>query len=383
MKTLFLDLVSGVSGDMLLSAAIDAGVPIAWLQEQIGRMKLPGLTIGTERLSQSGIQGAHMVIGYETPRAFRHLSQIEAVIEQGGYPDRVVSRCKQVLARLAKAEATVHGIAVDKVHFHEVGAVDTIVDIVGCVLCLEYLKIDKFLFGTITDGYGTVNAEHGTMPVPVPASAEMMRGFAVRIIEIPTELVTPTGCAILTALGRQVAAMPCGTIESVGYGCGTKVFAGHPNILRAILLDSVASGSESAVCVIESDMDHLSGEIMAFAAEECMASGALDVSWMPVFMKKGRPGYHLQVVCSPELREKLTNIIMVQTRTLGVRYVFMDRTVVSRHSESRVFLEHPVDEKVCTWKGTTFRKLEFEALAALARESGRPLIEIMDQHQRQ
>jgi pyridinium-3,5-bisthiocarboxylic acid mononucleotide nickel chelatase len=380
-RSVYFDVMSGASGDMILSSLIDAGMPIAWLQEQFGKLDLPGLKVEVERQKRSGITAAHLLISYETPSAFRHLSQILSVIQKGGFSDAVNERCKKVLNRLAEAEAAVHGIPADRVHFHEVGAVDTIIDVLGASLGFEYLGVEEVLFSTLTEGHGTITVAHGVMPVPAPATAAMMRGFAVRTLDIPTELLTPTGCAILTSLGKQVPTMPAGNVKTIGYGCGDKQFEHHPNILRALLMDSRDDNAGTGtVTVIESDMDHVTGEIMGFTADLLMHEGALDVSWSPVFMKKGRPGYHLCVVCDESLREKLIDLVISQTRTLGVRYQSMQRTVAERSVATVDFEGKPAVQKTCSYKGHSFKKLEYEALAALSRETGKPLIELMEEY---
>jgi hypothetical protein len=330
---------------------------------------------------------SRVVFGWDRARAYRHLPDILELIGAAGYSERVYARCESVLHRLAEAEAAVHGIDMDEVHFHEIGAVDTIVDVAGICLCLESLGIDRVAFSEMTVGHGTVKIEHGTLPVPVPATVRMIQGLAVRAIDVATEILTPTGCAVLTALGEQIPGPPTGVVRQVGYGCGTKEFDRQPNALRVLLMDSsgtsVQEAHQDTVSVLESDMDHLSGECMAHAARHCLEQGALDVSWSPVFMKKGRPGYRLSVVCSPAQRESLIDSIIAQTRTLGVRFRECRRVVAQREVRSREFMGQVVEEKTCTYRGQTFSKLEYESLAALARTTGRPLPEIVDEYLRE
>jgi hypothetical protein len=211
----------------------------------------------------------------------------------------------------------------------------------------------------------------------------MMQGFATKQLDIEGEILTPTGCAVLTALGTQSLAPPDGTVVKIGYGCGDKTFGNFPNMLRAHLVDTtVMSGSAGSVCVIETDMDHISGEIMAYAAERLMQSGALDVSWMPVYMKKGRPAYRLTVVCRESHRSTLTDIAMAETRTLGVRWHRCERVCARRTPATVEVLGQQVTAKTCTYQGRSFTKLEIDAAAALARQTGRPLLEILDEFAR-
>jgi pyridinium-3,5-bisthiocarboxylic acid mononucleotide nickel chelatase len=411
MRAVYFDLVCGASGDMILAALIDAGAPLAKLQNDLGRLPVH-VHVDAERVTRNGLVCMHMLMGEEHAHGAdqkaasrkakahahghahksgatghheqRNLAELLRIIREAEFGERVYGRCEKVLRRIGEAEAAVHGIPVEKVHFHEVGAVDTIIDVAGAALCLEYLGLEQVYFGPLTDGCGTVTCAHGVLPVPVPAVSRMAQGFVLRQLDVPTELLTPTGCAILTALGRQVALMPAGTIGAVGSGCGDKVLENRANALRAFMLDVVAGAPAGAdsVCVLESDMDHVSGEVMSFAAEECMAAGALDVSWSPVFMKKGRPGYRLTVLCSDDLRERLADLVILNTRTLGVRYHTAARTIAERASAEVRLLGATVTEKRCSYKGHAFRKLEYEALAALARASNRPLPDVLDDYLR-
>jgi uncharacterized protein (TIGR00299 family) protein len=272
---------------------------------------------------------------------------------------------------------------VEHVHFHEIGAVDTIIDVLGAALCIEYLKADTVVFSALATGHGTVNTEHGVMPVPAPATAEMMKGFQTRALPVEGETLTPTGCAILTALGVQRSPAFGGAVAGIGYGAGTKSLPGFPNMLRAMLLDESATGIQGdMVAVLESDIDHISGEIMAFAAEVLMEQGALDVSWCPVFMKKGRPGYRLTVVCVPIDEPKMIECLMKQTRTLGVRRQLTARSIASREPAKSTFMDVTVEEKICDIGGTKFTKIEYESLAAVARQSGKPIVELAEEYVR-
>jgi hypothetical protein len=330
MKAVYFDLVSGASGDMILSALVDIGVPVGHLRKELARLKIPGFTFDVEKQKRSGISASHLKVKWETPRSYRHIHQILAMIKKANYKESVYSQCEAVLMRLGKAEAKVHDIPLEKVHFHEVGAVDTIVDIAGICLAIDYLGATAVFFSTLTDGRGTVSTQHGRMPIPVPAVAAMAHGFEMRILDISGELLTPTGCAVLTALGTQVGTGVSGTVLKTGYGCGDKSFANTPNVLRVFLLDKGGPASGCRVAVIESDLDHISGEIMGGVTTRLMREGALDASWAPIFMKKGRPGYRLTVLCAPEKRQALADTILIHTRTLGVRVREEDRLVAER-----------------------------------------------------
>ena len=379
MKTLYFDVMSGASGDMILSSLVDIGVPVAYLRRELAKLKIPGFTFDVEKQKRSSISASHLKMKWETPRTYRHLHQILAMIKKANYKPGVYARCEAVLMRLGKAEAKVHGMALEKVHFHEVGAVDTIIDVAGICLGLDYLGVDEILFSTLTDGRGTVNTQHGTMPVPVPAVAAMAEGFDLRILDISTELLTPTGCAVLTALGRQQSAGMSGNVLKTGYGCGDKILANTPNVLRVFLLEAGIESSGEHVAVIESDMDHISGEIMGDVAARLMRDGALDASWTPVFMKKGRPAYRLTVMCAPGRQQELIDTIMHHTRTLGVRVHAARRVVAERKPARGLFRGQAIEVKECSYKDRTFTKPEYDALAQISRKTGVPVAELMEE----
>ena len=380
-KTLYFDCISGASGDMILASLVDLGVPVRYLNKELGRMKIPGLSVSAARVKRNGLMCSQMKMKWRAPREYRYLHDILHTIRHAKYGSPIQEKCESVLHAIAHAEAHAHGISVDHVHFHEIGAVDTIVDIVGACLAINYLKVDEIRFSTLTEGHGTIQTEHGRMPVPAPATARLIMGFRVKRLDIPTELLTPTGAALLTMLGRQSAACPEGIVLKTGNGCGTKTFAGHPNYLRAMLLETAEASEQKAgdtVSVLETDMDHISGEIMGHAADLLMKQGALDVSWTPVFMKKGRPAYRLTVICAPEKSGSLVDCIMLHTRTLGVRIQTAKRVVADRAFRETAFMGKKVREKKCGYKGSIFSKPEYEDLARISREKSIPLIALAD-----
>jgi hypothetical protein len=383
MKTLYFDVVSGASGDMILSSLLDLGVPLEHLRTELAKLSIPGLTVGVERKKRSGISAAHLVLHWDDAKEFRHVHQLLDIIKAARYPSRVFDRCSSVLMRLGKAEAKVHGIPLEHVHFHEIGAVDTIVDVAGICLALEYLDAGEILFSRLTDGRGTVETAHGRMPVPVPATAEMAKGFELELLDVDGELLTPTGCAVLTALGSQRPGGFSGTIIGTGYGCGTKELDKTANVLRVFLTEPRAASSDACgVWVVESDMDHITGEVMADAASRLMALGALDVSWTPVFMKKGRPAYRLTVVCGADeaIRQTLIDAIMIHTRTLGVRFHSVNRVTAERKETEGTLRGEKIEEKQCSYRGHSFTKPEYEALARLSGKTGVPVVELMEEY---
>ena len=380
MKSLYFDVVSGASGDMILSSLIDLGVPLEYLREQFAKLHIPGFSIDVVKQKRSGISANHLVLNWETPRTYRHVDQILDMIRSANFGERVFAHCEKVIMAIGKAEAKVHDMPLEKVHFHEIGAIDTIVDVSGICLALEYLDIDEIQYSTLTDGKGSVKTDHGMMPVPVPAVAEMLHGVAMNILDVQSELLTPTGCAVLTALGNQKPAGFFGTVQKTGYGCGTRILEKIPNVLRVFLLEQSNKPATDTVCLLESDMDHISGEIMGDVASRLLASGALDVSWSSIYMKKGRPGYRLFVICDLSKQQELTDVIMVHSRTLGVRFQTVSRVVAERQSSQTLLLGEQINRKKCTYGGHSFTKPEYESLAMLSRKRGIPILEILEQY---
>jgi len=379
-KTIFFDVACGAAGDMILAALLDLGVPVAWLQQELDRMRIPGLKIVAVTERVNGLRAMRVNVAADEAHAHRHLPDILALIAAGHYPASVTDRCARVFDRLAEAEAKAHGIPKAQVHFHEIGAVDTIADVLGTALALDRLGVEDLAYGTLTVGSGTITFSHGTVPAPAPATLEMLRGLRCRALPVETEILTPTGCAILTALGRQAPDGLSGVVENVGCGAGTKRFTDRPNMLRAVLLKTATPAGADEVVMLESDMDHVTGEVMAFAAEELMRQGARDVSWTPIFMKKGRPGYRITVLCLPAQADALAETLIRQTRTLGVRLLPARRITAERAARTGIFQGRAIREKECRFRGETFVKPEFESLAEQARETGVPLPELMERY---
>jgi TIGR00299 family protein len=431
-KTLYFDVLCGASGDMILSSLVDVGVPEDYLRKELAKLSIPGFSLSIDKQKRSGIDCSHLILSWDghdehihahenndhghehshgldherhehnhhehkhdhahenkhsdykthEPMPYRNASQILEIIEKAGYNAKVFASCKKILGRISEAEAKVHGVSIDEVHFHEIGAIDTIIDVTGISLCVDYLDVNEIIFSTLTDGQGTVHTRHGLMPVPVPAVAKLCEGYALKILPIDSELLTPTGCAVLTALGKQVDSGISGNILKTGYGCGDKVFEKSPNVLRVFLIETeLQSGFEvDSVWCLESDMDHISGEIMGDVGGRLMLAGALDVSWCPVFMKKGRPGYRLTVLCSMGKKEEFIDLIMLHTRTLGIRMQRMERVVARRSTATVQFYDSSIEEKYCSYKDTVFTKPEYESLAGLSTKTGRPVIELMEEY---
>jgi uncharacterized protein (DUF111 family) len=240
---LYFDLLCGASGDMILASLVDLGVPLSFLNDRFQTLKIPGLGIEQTRQVRAGKSCTQLLIHWsqESQREYRNLYGILTLLQRGSFPPRAVEICRRILERLAKAESRVHGVPVDQVHFHEIGAVDTVVDVLGFALSVEYLRIETILFSTLTVGTGIVDTAHRTLTVPAPATQEMLAGLEVRQLATGTEILTPTGCAILTACGRQSSNKPGGAIAGEGFGCGQKHITGFSDFLRVVQLSTEPS----------------------------------------------------------------------------------------------------------------------------------------------
>ncbi len=372
MKIAYFDAFSGIAGDMTVAALIDAGA-----DEQVLIRGLDSLGTGarfkTERVKMKGIMATRFTVEHEDQKKHRHLPHIVTMIEAAELPERAKRNAIRVFGVLGEAEATVHGTSIEKVHFHEVGAVDSICDIVGACLALDLLDIDAVYCSAINTGSGTVEADHGVMPVPAPATALLLKGKPVFAKGPETELTTPTGAALMAALAQGFGPMPAMVIEATGFGAGTKEFTSHANVVRLLIGSSSKASETVTVSVIEANVDDSTPEVLGYAMERLLAEGALDVTLQPVYMKKQRPGVLVQVIAKPEDRERLSGILMRETSTLGVRWTAAERIVAER-SWVEVETGHG-RVKVKIAGGSA--KPEFEDCRALAVETGLPLKDIM------
>jgi len=379
MKTLYFDITSGASGDMILSSLIDLGVPVEYLLKELSKLKIEGLSVSAEKQIRSGIAATYLNLKWKSPTKFCHIHQILRKIKSAHYSQKIYLQCEKILTTLGKAEAKVHKIPLEHVHFHEIGAIDTIIDITGVCLALNWLNVDNIFFSVLKDGKGTVSTHHGILPVPVPAVCELAKGFDIEILDIREELLTPTGCALLICLGKQKKDLINGKLINIGYGCGLKVLDKVPNVLRAFLLETKEFDFNDNVFVLESDIDHISGEIMGDVASRLLQKGALDVSWVPVYMKKGRPGYRLVVLSNLQKINELVDTIIFHTRTLGVRIYETRRIIAQRSSKKGKLRNMNLDLKECSFKELKFTKPEYDSLVKISQKTNIPVIQLMEE----
>ncbi len=330
MRTAYFDLVSGISGDMTVAALLDLGVPRRRLQEELEKLRGVDFRIRVGRKTVNGIRAARfqVIVGADPPR--RSWSGIRRLIERSGLPAEVKSRSLDIFSNLAEAEAKIHGVAPDEVHFHEVGSVDSIVDVVAVAIGTCFLEIDEFACSAVPLGRGLTRSMHGVLPVPAPATLELLRGFPVEDAGLEAENVTPTGAAILSALVTRRGEAPAMRIERTGYGAGTLEFPDRPNVLRIVLGESGPALDRDRMMVMETQIDDMNPELYDYVLERLFAAGARDVTLSAVQMKKNRPGTLLRILAEPELREALAEVVLRETSTLGVRCYPVDRLVLRR-----------------------------------------------------
>ena len=420
MKTLYLECAMGAAGDMLMGALYELYPEKEQFLHTMNHL-FPGLTVAAENVRRQGIAGTHMRVvidgqeeghgglvhaidqehsheahdhthdhahGYEhhhhTPGQIRHL------IQELPLPQPVRDQAEAVYALLAQAEARAHGVPVEEVHFHEVGTLDAVADVVGVSLLLHLLSPDRIVVSPVTVGSGTVRTAHGLLPVPAPATACLLEGVPVTTGDIPAELCTPTGAALLRTFASSFGPMPAGVLLRCGHGCGAKDFP-RANCVRAFLLeeDGGASkpgggeGPNDAVTELKANIDDMTGEALGFAMEALLAAGALDVSYQPIQMKKNRPGVLLTCLCRPAEADRLAREILRHTTTFGVRRTDCTRYALTPASVTEHSLYGPVRRKEGMGYGITKAKVEYADVARIAREQGIPLSQVLEDLRRE
>ncbi len=378
----YFDCFSGISGDMTLGAMMGLGVPVDWLADTIAELPLTGFRIETDSVVRGGIRGSQVRVVVEAQPPHRDYRSIKGIIAGSPLKAAVKEMAGDIFHRLAVAEAVVHGCPVDEVHFHEVGGVDAIVDIVGTALAIDHLGITSVTASMPTVGFGTVVCGHGRLPVPAPATVELLKGVPVRSGASEGERVTPTGAAILTILSRGYGPMPDMVVAGVGYGAGAREFGDMPNMLRIVLGTTMADGvspeSESAV-MVETCIDDMNPEIFGYVMDRLFEDGALDVFWVPVQMKKNRPGTMISVLCTPEMKEVVIERLFSETTTIGVRIQEVARRVLKRRVVSIETEYGPTPVKEVVGGDGTLRQVpEYEFCRKIADARRLPIRVVYD-----
>ena len=378
MRVLHFDCFSGISGDMTLAALIDAGVDAAAVRDAIASLGLP-IKFAAEKVRKGGFAATQVYIDVPEEHAHRHLPDVEQILARGSLTPRQRDLALRIFRRLAEAEAAAHGMPLEKVHFHEVGALDSIADIAGVAIALDLLGAERFTSRSVPPGSGTVKCAHGIMPVPAPGTAELLKGVPLAAAPVKGELTTPTGAAILTTIVQEWTEQPAMTIERIGHGAGRKEFLEQPNLLRVFVGTAAAANptERDEVWVLETNLDDVPGEVVGYCFDRLFAAGALDVWAAPVQMKKNRPGVLLSVLAPESAVAALEAVLFEETATFGVRRHRAQRTKLQREA---VTVETPWGPVRCKrgWRhgGPGIVTPEYDDCARVARERGVPLREV-------
>ena len=389
MKLAYFDCFSGISGDMTLGALVDAGCPVEYLRSELQSLRVPGWTLSAKRLWKNGMAATYVKVQTEDQQTHRSLSAILEILQTSQLAPQVRDRASAIFEKLGRAESYVHDAPLEKVHFHEVGAVDAIVDIVGACVGFDALGIAKFASSPLNVGGGTAKMAHGVLPVPAPATARLLQGAPTYSNGVQKELVTPTGAAIIATLCDSFGPQPAMTVSSIGYGAGTMDLEHQPNVLRIMIGEaaekSVAAtfGANEEIAIIDVNLDDMNPQIYGHFLERALTAGALDVYMTPVQMKKGRPGTLLTVLCNPPDRQKLLDLIFTETTTIGARTYNAQRVVLPRESITVATAYGEVRVKVASRNGHIFHATpEYEDCRKLALEKNVPLQTIINEAQR-
>ena len=381
MRVAHFDCFSGISGDMVLGAVIDAGVPADAVRVALASLGLP-ITLEVETVKRCGFRATKATIHATDEEDYRFLPDVQKIIAASALTDKQRALATAIFTKLAHAEAAAHGMPLERVHFHEVGALDSIADILGAAVGLDLLGVDTFTSGSVPTGSGTVKCAHGVMPVPTPGTLELLKGVPLSKFTAKGELATPTGVAILTTVVSTFTDTPPMTVRRVGTGAGTKDFLEHPNILRLLVgtanPDRKVGGDVDVVTVLETNLDDCTPEVIGFTTERLFAAGALDVFTMPIQMKKNRPGVLLSVIVSPDAVEACEAILFRETSTFGIRRHTATRSKLHREAVVVGTPFGPVKAKKGWREGVEIVTPEYDDCARIAREQNVPLRAVYD-----
>jgi uncharacterized protein (TIGR00299 family) protein len=383
MNLAYFDCFSGISGDMTLGALIDAGCDVAHLRKELKALEIAGWDLSAEKVWKNGMAATYAKVRTEDQQKHRSLKDILEILQKSPLAPQVRDRASAVFQTLGEAEARVHDVPLDKIHFHEVGAVDAIVDIVGACIGFQALGIDKFACSALNVGGGTAKMAHGVLPVPAPATATLLIGKPTYSNGVQRELVTPTGAAIVATLCDSFGPQPPMTVSSIGYGAGTADLEGQPNVLRIMVGESAEKavpGYDEEISVIEANLDDMNPQIYGYFLERALGAGALDVYITPVQMKKNRPGTLLTVLCKPQDSNALTSLIFAETTTFGVRTTTAQRRILPREHVSVTTAFGDVRIKLSRVNGRIQHvSPEFDDCRKLAVEKNVPLQHVINE----
>ncbi len=360
---------------MIIGALIDAGVDPALFKQQLSLLDVAGYTIVFETVARSGISATYARVQTAHEQAHRHLSDILKIIYDSRLSGSVKDCAAAIFARLAEAEARVHNEPIEKIHFHEVGALDAIIDVVGAAICFDLLGIEHFVSSAFHVGSGMIDMAHGRFPVPPPAVTELLKGAPFYSTDVKGELLTPTGAAIITTVCSEFGALPQLKLEHTGYGAGTREYEKFPNVLRVLIGETVDSQRDDVkLWMVETNVDDMSPQVFGHVMERALESGALDCYFTPIQMKKNRPGVLLSILCREDEREKFMDLLFAETTTLGIRSYQVERRALQRHTVRVETQYGPIDVKVAQVNGHIVKEMpEYEQCRQAARNANVPL----------
>ena len=378
MKIAYLDCFSGVSGDMFVGSLLDAGLPFEELKRVLSGLNLNGYTISAKKEGRNNIFGTRFHVSLkEKHQKARHLKDIKEIITSGDIPLAVVEKCISIFEKLATIEGKIHHISPDEIHFHEVGAVDSIVDIVGSVVGMHLLGIEKLFVSRMPVGKGIITSAHGKIPLPSPATIALLEGVPIYDSGQEVEMITPTGAALITSLCSSFGLIPSMILERVGYGVGSRTLADKPNLLRILIGNDIDKQRSETVVVLESNLDDMSPELLGYLMDRLFDAGAKDVTFSHIQMKKNRPGIQLQVIGQPEDKDRLSNIIFKESTTLGIRFDYSQRSILTR---GELVVESPWGKmrvkKVMNQDGKTALLPEYEECRRVAKANNLALRDV-------
>jgi uncharacterized protein (TIGR00299 family) protein len=378
MKIAYLDCFSGVSGDMFVGSLLNAGLPIKELEKILSGINVGGYKISAAREERDNIFGTKFSVSYqEEKQQARYFKDIKAIIKSSDIPLEVVESCISIFEKLAKIEGAIHHMPPDEIHFHEVGALDSIIDIVASVAGIYLLGIEKLFVSKIPVGKGMIKSTHGNIPLPSPATMALLKGIPIYDSGQDVEMVTPTGAAIITSLCSSFGPMPSMMVDRVGYGVGTRSLPDRPNLLRILIGNDTDKQSSETVVLLEANLDDMSPELLGYLMERLFDAGAKDVVFSHIQMKKNRPGIQLQVIGKPEDKDSLSNIIFSESTTLGIRFSYSQRLVLAREKS---MVESPWGKmkikKVINRAGKTEFFPEYEECRRIAKNNNLALRDV-------
>lgn len=379
MNSLYFDCFAGASGDMILGALIDVGVDPGALIEQLELLSIGGWKIEFDKVDRSGISASYARVDTPHEHAHRHLSDILKIIYDSRLQPRVKERAAQIFSRLAEAESRVHNLPIEKIHFHEVGALDAILDVCGAAVGFELLEIEQFICSPLRLGFGMTEMAHGRFPIPPPAVAELLKGKPIYAGEIEGEFVTPTGAAIITTVCDRFGQIPAFEIKATGYGAGKRDPKGFPNVLRILIgqAEQVGVSGDETLLMIETNIDDMSPQVFGYVMERALDLGALDCYLTSTQMKKNRPGTLISILCRPSERETFLELLFTETTTIGARSYEVLRRALRRETIRVETQFGAIDVKVAhTKNGTVHAMPEFEQCRAAAQKAGATFREV-------